>query len=418
MKFLHTRVMACLAICICSIALPCRGAVSENSLGSGLKLSAILDTYWHHDDSPGGISDLIHEIDGFGHTHSLNSDHHHAEVANGFNLNHLELCVSASIDPTFRASAIAAITEDGAELEEAVIDTSALPGGWALRIGKFRSDFGRINARHLHEQDFTQLPLIHQLLLGDHGLAEPGAQASWLAPTPFYLLGGIELFQGTNEALTPHIGSSPLPDHDGPRTTVAWLKFGPSMTGLNSFQMGLSWLNSQRQEAHDGDDNGVEDHWFDGDVGLIGFDLTWKHDSTQANGQGDVVIQTEYLKRHNKLTVVRHDLNAALNAQTKEEHQDGLYVQATWGFAPRWRVGARWDQVGLENENQLPDGTSSEPASSSRTSLMTDFSPSEFSRIRLGWSGGKYHTASGTETANELNLQLQVALGAHGAHSY
>jgi hypothetical protein len=46
---------------------------------------------------------------------------------------------------------------------------------------------------------------------------------------------------------------------------------------------------------------------------------------------------------------------------------------------------------------------------------MVDFSPSEFSRVRLQFARDRAH--EGFED-NQLFLQYQTSLGAHGAHSF
>ena len=50
-----------------------------------------------------------------------------------------------------------------------------------------------------------------------------------------------------------------------------------------------------------------------------------------------------------------------------------------------------------------------------KNSLMLDFSPSEFSRVRLQLA--RDSSRAGLPD-NQLFLQYQMSLGAHGAHSY
>ncbi|MCG2659054.1 MAG: hypothetical protein L6437_02260, partial [Kiritimatiellae bacterium] len=139
------------------------------------EISAIVDMFYHADDSADGISHITEEMSGFGHSHSGEGHHDHGDIENGFNLRHLELQFAAEVDPYFKGSAIAAIDLDGAEMEEAKIETTCLPYGFAVRGGKFFSDFGYINAQHSHQWDFVDQPLIYQLTLGPHGLNDVGA---------------------------------------------------------------------------------------------------------------------------------------------------------------------------------------------------------------------------------------------------
>jgi hypothetical protein len=47
--------------------------------------------------------------------------------------------------------------------------------------------------------------------------------------------------------------------------------------------------------------------------------------------------------------------------------------------------------------------------------MMLDYTPSEFSRIRLQW--GQSKTQAGV-TDNQLFLQYILTMGAHGAHKF
>lgn len=118
------------------------------------------------------------------------------------------------------------------------------------------------------------------------------------------------------------------------------------------------------------------------------------------------------------MQLVEHDLAPHLVGNSKVDHQDGYYVQAVYGFLPRWRGGLRWEQVGLTNDSDLPDGTSESYGSSYRTGVMLDFTPSEFSRLRLQVNQGSYETVDGKEEVTEVYLQWMISLGAHGAHKF
>lgn len=405
------------------VCLLCEGSPGQDltSVRSSLQslnpeVSAVLDTYYHADDASDGISRILEGLTGFGHAHG-HDDHHHG-VEPGFNMRHLELQFSAAVDPYFKGTAIGAILEDGAEMEVAQIETLSLPHGLAVKAGKFFSDFGYLNAKHSHEWDFVDRPLIHSLTLGGHGLNEIGVQGSWLAPTPFYLLAGVEALQGKNEWAFAYEGEAPLPSHDGPRLCVGWLKAAPNLPGPHALEVGIFGAWGRHQEAHDGDLEGTTDHWLDGDSSLWGLHAVYKRASPRPYGQGDLVIQAEYIRRYRDLEVMDHDLVPDLVGRSREDDQDGYYLQATYGFAPRWRTGLRWDQVGLANTTDLPDGSSDEYGDSWRISGMVDFSPSEFSRLRVQVSQGRYAAEQGDLDVVECLVQLMVSLGAHGAHSF
>jgi hypothetical protein len=199
---------------------------------------------------------------------------------------------------------------------------------------------------------------------------------------------------------------------------VGWLKAGPNLPGNHALQFGAFGATGKHQEAHDGDEDGTEDHWLDGDSTFWGGDVVYKYNSPLAHGQGDLILQSEYFNRRKDLDLVGHDLAPQLVGNSRVDDQDGYYIQAVYGVLPRWRTGLRWEQVGLTNESDLPDGSSESFGSSDRMTAMVDFTPSEFSRLRLQVNQGSYETADGAEDVTEFYLQWMISLGAHGAHKF
>jgi len=380
-------------------------------------ISAIVDLYYHYDDAEEGIAHLAGELSGFGHGHG-HEGRDHAGVESGLNLRHLELQFSADVDPYFKGLAIAAVDLHGAEMEAAEITTTAMPAGFKLRGGKFYSDFGYLNARHAHQWDFTDQPLIHQWTLGVHGLNDRGVQLSWLAPAPLYLLAGAEAFQGSQENLFAHVGHGPLPAHKGPRVAIGWLKAGPDLPGGHGLLGGVAVGTGKHQEEHDGDGDGEHDHWLDGVGELLSADLVYKYNSPRPYGQNDFTVQVEYFRRRKDLKLVAHDGAPELVGGRRVDTQDGYYAQVVHGFLPRWRAGLRWEQAGLTNEVRYPSDDLESFGSSRRLSAMVDFTPSEFSRLRLQANRGMYQTDEGREEITEIRIQWMISLGAHGAHRF
>ncbi|MDX1696189.1 MAG: hypothetical protein R3208_20665, partial [Ketobacteraceae bacterium] len=91
----------------------------------------------------------------------------------------------------------------------------------------------------------------------------------------------------------------------------------------------------------------------------------------------------------------------------------GLYAQAVYGIAPRWKAGIRYDASGMTNEIRLPDETET-LAESKRVSGVLTWYPTEFSFIRLQYARAEI----GDEDFNQLYLQFNYSLGAHGAHTF
>ena len=128
-------------------------------------------------------------------------------------------------------------------------------------------------------------------------------------------------------------------------------------------------------------------------------------------------LQGEYLRSKRDGSLV-YDVGNADSAGAYSALQSGWYLQGVYQFLPRWRVGLRTERLdagtpdyGAERRElrrqRLP--------ARARTALMLDFSPSEFSRVRLQFARDRSREGL---TDNQFFLQYQMSLGAHGAHGY
>jgi hypothetical protein len=99
-------------------------------------------------------------------------------------------------------------------------------------------------------------------------------------------------------------------------------------------------------------------------------------------------------------------------------------VQGAYQFMPRWRAGLRYEQldsgnsvIGLVRPRALTaaDFPRLAPNRPKRSTAMIDFSPSEFSRLRLQYARDE---ARYNEADNQLILQYIMSLGTHGAHKF
>jgi hypothetical protein len=116
----------------------------------------------------------------------------------GFSLGESELVVSANIDPRFYGALTLALTpDDEAEVEEAFVQTTALPHGLLVKAGRFFSGIGYLNEQHAHTWDFVDQPLAYQAFLGNQ-FGDDGMQLRWVAPTETFLELGAELGRGRN----------------------------------------------------------------------------------------------------------------------------------------------------------------------------------------------------------------------------
>ena len=335
----------------------------------------------------------------------------------GFAVQEVELAFSAIVDPYFRGDVFLTIPNlEGLEVEEAFATTTSLPWNLQVKGGTFRSAFGRQNGQHLHVQDFTRRPLINAAFLGSDGLRGPGAQVSWLAPLPFYLTLSAEAFSlggpeqpAAGTTIAPPVatfgGGEP---HDLTYTAEAkaFFPFGDEWSvyfGLNGATgvspglfvptgAGPTVVGANRRSY------------------LVGADLyvKWKP-ANVAGGYTSMAWQSEAIWRHLD------------DAEDMPGGWDGgLYSQVVLQVARRWFLGLRGDVLGIP--------TSSALGQTLRASASITFQMSEFARLRAYLEAE--HAASGPAVPGLLIptvqpgdalaafVQLEISIGAHGAHPF
>jgi hypothetical protein len=332
----------------------------------------------------------------------------------GLGLDHSEITLSANIDPYFFGQMTAALASHGGEtaldLEEAFVETSLLPAGFGLTFGRFLSGVGYLNSHHRHSWDFVDAPLPMQAFLGGN-FYDDGLRLTWLAPTALFLELGAEAFRGSRFP-----GAGEHGNDAGMHTLFAHL--GGDIGLSHSWQIGLSRLWADpvgRVGGHDHDHDHGDDHSvaFSGKSNLSIVDAIWKW-APSGNPQAQhLTLQTEYFQRNENGSLEEEPDTALYRGK-----QRGLYTQAVYQFMPRWRTGLRYDR--LWSNNRSDDATLLDEAglaggdTAQRYSAMLDFSPSEFSRLRLQYT----RSDIAGETDHAVFLQYIVSLGAHGAHRF
>lgn len=335
----------------------------------------------------------------------------------GFYLGHTELSLSANIDDLFYGKFTAAIAEhEGGtevELEEAFIQTNGLGMGFNLRAGRFFSDFGYLNNQHGHSWDFMNAPLVYVGMFGNQ-LIDDGLQLNWTAPTDTYLKLGVESLRGARYPA----GNG----EEGEGASTLFIKTGGDVGDSHAWQLGLSqWqanVAGRSASAHDHGGTATEIPSFSGNSRVQGIDLVWKWAPKGNATQTNLKIQAEYFVRDEEGTVEMLG-SAPLESSSYLGKQSGWYLQTIYQFIPRWRIGLRYDQLQANNSGSdelilQEAGLDNEGLNPHRSTLMLDYSRSEYSRIRL-----QYSQDDSFEISNQIfSLQYTMSLGAHGAHAF
>ncbi len=342
----------------------------------------------------------------------------------GLSLGETEINISANVDDKFTAWLTVPLhyheghTE--VEIEEAWIETLALPAGLALRMGRLFSNKGYMNDKHPHSWDFADQPLPYKAFLGNQYL-DDGLQLRWLAPTDFYLDLGAEVTRGERYPAGDE-------SHSGHGAYTLHVRTGGDIGYDHSWQAGISYLQADAEErtiGHAHEESGHEDHEadheadheegplvFSGQSDLLMAEFVWKWAPNGNWKQRNFVFQTEYIWRNEDGIYTLPD-GSALPYDTD---QQGFYLQAVYQPFPRWRFGMRYDRLSSDNPGEGYTDTILMPEADDpwRYSLMTDWSNSEFSRLRLQYTLDQ----TGAEDDNQWGLQYIFSIGAHGAHSF
>lgn len=333
----------------------------------------------------------------------------------GFNLGESELGISANIDPQFRGAATLALDPaGGVSVENAFVQTTSLGNGFNLKFGRFFSGLGYLNEQHAHAWDFTDQPLVYAAFW-ENQLGEDGVQLKWLAPTDMFFEIGAEAgkgrgFPGTERA------------KNGSGAGVLFAHVGDDIGIEHSWRAGASLHRTQAVDRESTDipdlaGNAVTD-LFSGNSRTVGLDLVWKYAPNGNIKERYFKLQSEYFRRKESGELT-YDTAGTNITDSYAVTQSGWYVQGVYQFMPRWRVGLRHDSldpgiasVGAANTGNVIADYAYKP---SRTTLMLDYSPSEFSRIRVQLANDQSRQAM---TDTQFFVQYIMSLGAHGAHSY
>ena len=330
----------------------------------------------------------------------------------GFSLAESELGFAASVDPWLRGAANISLKPDNSvSVEEAYVQTTSLGDGFALKAGRFFSGVGYLNPQHAHTWDFVDNPLAYQALLGTQ-YGDDGLQLTWLPPLDQYVELGLELGRGRSFP-----GSDTGRNGAGMVTLTAHT--GGDIGDSQSWRAGLSMLNAKANDqgllATDATGSTVSDA-FSGSTQVWIADAIWKWAPHGNATRTSFKLQGEYLRSTRTGSLV-YDLGGADSMGAYRATQSGWYLQGVYQFMPYWRVGLRTERLdpgtpdyGLNAASFAADGYKPR-----KNTLMLDFNPSEFSRVRLQLAQDRSRQGI---TDNQLFLQYQMSLGAHGAHSF
>jgi len=288
-----------------------------------------------------------------------------------------EVSFQAIVDPYARADFFLSFGEEGVSVEEGFATFTSLPGGLLAKVGRMRTAFGKINPLHLHVLPWPDEPLpIVNLLGGEEGWIGTGLSTALLVPLPGDVFSEVtvQVLRGDSGELftAPDRGSLAYNGH---------YRVFSDLSEATNLEVGVSYGLGP---------NGLTPT---SDTRLEGIDTTLRWKPLRTATYRSASLRGEFIRSR------RED---PLGNQTT----DGWFLSGEYQLAKRWFTGARIESSGHADDASQRDR--------GKAVLLT-FWPSEFSQLRGELRRREY--ADG-ETADELLLQIQFAIGAHGAHPF
>ncbi|KEI70328.1 membrane protein [Endozoicomonas elysicola] len=336
------------------------------------------------------------------------------EEGDGFSLGHTELSMSANIDDKFHGVLTSVIEthDDDTEflLEEAFIETIALPNGFNVRAGRFLSNFGYMNNQHMHTDNFTTRPGIYRDYLGTH-YYDDGLRASIVLPTDLYIRLSAEAFSGDKMSALEH-----AEDQNSVGVYTAAMKMGGDISESSSWQFGLSYLHNK---------NGTADHFEESDHShdghdhshdarktgkhLYGTDFVWKWAPDGNYKYRNLTLAAEYML-----------LDGVVDNKFKDEDHapdklSGYYLSGVYRFSPSWSAGIRYGEVETYDGHAHGDHVHFTDQKEKEATAMVAWNSSHFGTIRAQFSRTEDQDK---EKDNVFMLQYVMSFGAHGAHAF
>lgn len=289
-------------------------------------------------------------------------------------LDEVEVALEAFIDPYAKGRFFIAVGPEEVELEEGYAQFITLPWELTAKAGKVKAAFGKANTWHTHTRPWVDQPLMITRFFGDEGLADVGISASKPIDNPFgaFIEATAEIYSGDVEEVFGRQSDNDL-------FYNAHVKFFRDLTENSNLEVGTSWARGTLPDSS-------------GHNRFAGIDATFRWKPLARSIYNSAIVRFEGLANR------RADFDRTLY---------GYYVSADYQLARRWFAGARFDRA----DRLFEDGRERDRA----WSATLTFWPSEFSQLRGAF---RRTTFGGGPSINEVLLQLQFAIGAHGAHVF
>lgn len=317
---------------------------------------------------------------------ALDTLYRQTEARGNFLFRAAELNIEAPIDPFTKAWAVINGNAGGVEVEEAGLQTTALPYNLTVSGGRLFAAFGRMAHWHDDSLPTPERPRSLDTFIGGESQAD-GVEVSVLFPTPFYL-------QGTLGAYNKIGGENGRADNALERPLAEFTYLGRLATYADigddhSLELGadLAWTPKRTVQGT------RANTWRT----LTGMDLTYRYQPASGGIYKGAVWGTEVMVNNER----RFD--AATNLPTDR-------VRAFGGFSYFWvKLGKHFRPGALLDLSE--DLDDAKRITRTHTAFLT-YDVTEFNRLRLAYSWVRDNTSL-TRDNNILALQWTLFMGHH-----
>lgn len=324
---------------------------------------------------------------------ALDTSYGHTNGASNFNFRAAELNLSAPVDPFLKAWAIIVGTEGGVAVEEAAMQTTALPYNLTVTGGRMFASFGRLAHFHNHELPVIERPNSLDTYIGGETTAD-GVEVSYLFPTPFFLTataGAYNKIGGENDRAANNT-ARPMDNF----TYLGRLATYADLGDDHSVEFGISEAWTPKRFVTETNAPNVQTRMNTWRT-LTGLDLVYRWQPAAGGLYKGLVWGTEVMQNNER----RFDTTTKLPTDRVRSHAGFSYVQVKLGR--KWRPGVMVDLT--------EDLDTARTLTRTFTGFLT-YDATEFQRLRLTFARTTDNLPAGLGR-NSVGLQWTAVLGRH-----
>lgn len=285
-----------------------------------------------------------------------------------------ELGLSAPVDPYLKAWVFITGSNGGVGVEEAVLETTALPYNLTVRGGRLFASFGRLAHFHDHELPVVERPLSLDSYIGGETQAD-GMEVSWLVPAGFYLNATFGMYNkmGAENDRQDNLGSRALDEF----TCLGRLNTYADLTDTQNVELGVNTAWTPKRTV-------TEDITVTGSANALttrrntwrtlnGLDMTYRHQPPGGGLYEGLVWGTEVMQN------TERRFGPTTRLPTDRVRAYGGYTYVELKTSRGWRGGLMADLTEDQDDPHRLTKT--------LTGFLT-YDVTEFARLRLTYAEG------------------------------